>query len=166
MQYSRGCPRFLLSPYFDFNPPLSVFHFSVYSAYASCRERRGGWSPIRRQQKSVAFFRYKEVVQSGWMTGVDRDVCRNGDDSNTVWRIWRGCVTLYKNLKGQCHEIFCFRFFSWIIFPQSPENNIRIHFDIRKSRCTTGVNDTGGKFWLGKPPTLVLCNHIGKRHGS
>ncbi len=30
------------------------------------------------------------------------------------------------NLKGQCHGIFCFRFFSWIIFPQAPENNIRV----------------------------------------
>ncbi len=29
-------------------------------------------------------------------------------------------------LKGQCHEIFCFRFFSWITFPQAPDNNIRI----------------------------------------
>ncbi len=30
------------------------------------------------------------------------------------------------SLKGQCHKIFCFRFFPWIIFPQVPENNIRI----------------------------------------
>ncbi len=29
-------------------------------------------------------------------------------------------------LKGQCHEIFCFRFFSWITFPEAPDNNIRI----------------------------------------
>ncbi len=29
-------------------------------------------------------------------------------------------------LKGQCHEIFCFRFFSSITFPQGPENNIRV----------------------------------------
>ncbi len=57
-----------------------------------------------------------------------------------------------KTLKGQCHEIFCFRFFSWITFPQAPENNTRVitNFsnicgDIRKSRCTTGVNDNGGK---------------------
>ena len=28
-------------------------------------------------------------------------------------------------LKGQCHEIFCFRFFSWIIFPQAPKNSMR-----------------------------------------
>jgi hypothetical protein len=31
-------------------------------------------------------------------------------------------------LKGRCHthEIFCFRFFSWIIFPHAPENNTRV----------------------------------------
>jgi hypothetical protein len=29
-------------------------------------------------------------------------------------------------LKGQCHEIFCFRFFSRLIFHQAPENNIRV----------------------------------------
>ncbi len=29
------------------------------------------------------------------------------------------------NLKGQCHEIFCFWFFSWISFPQAPEYTIR-----------------------------------------
>jgi hypothetical protein len=29
-------------------------------------------------------------------------------------------------LKGQCHEIFCFRFFSRIIFPQARENNVRV----------------------------------------
>ncbi len=47
-------------------------------------------------------------------------------------------------LKGQCHEIFFFRFFSWIIFLQAPENNIRVISnasyicgDIHKSRCTT-----------------------------
>ncbi len=29
------------------------------------------------------------------------------------------------SLKGQCHEIFCVRFFSWITFPHAPENNFR-----------------------------------------
>ncbi len=28
--------------------------------------------------------------------------------------------------KGQCHEIFCFRFFSLITFPQAPKNDIRV----------------------------------------
>ncbi len=29
-------------------------------------------------------------------------------------------------LKRQCHEIFCSRFFLWIIFPQAPENSITV----------------------------------------
>ncbi len=29
------------------------------------------------------------------------------------------------HLKGQCHEIFCFWFFSWIIFPRAPEYSIK-----------------------------------------
>ncbi len=31
-----------------------------------------------------------------------------------------------RTLKGQCHRIFCFRFASWITFPQAPENNSRV----------------------------------------
>ncbi len=30
------------------------------------------------------------------------------------------------SLKGQCHEIFCFRFFSWIVFPLAHENKSRV----------------------------------------
>ncbi len=62
----------------------------------------------------------------------------------------------FNRLKGQCHEIFCFRFFSWIIFPQAPEITLgsfwiflKIRREIRKSRCTTAVNDTGGKIAAG-----------------
>jgi hypothetical protein len=29
-----------------------------------------------------------------------------------------------KRLKGQCHEIFCFWFFSWISFPRAPDDTI------------------------------------------
>jgi hypothetical protein len=48
---------------------------------------------------------------------------------------------------------FCFRFFH---DSSSPENNTRVILnflkicrDIRKSRCTTGINDTGGKYATG-----------------
>ncbi len=34
--------------------------------------------------------------------------------------------SLGSNPENQCHEIFRFRFFSWIIYPQAPENNIRV----------------------------------------
>ncbi len=48
----------------------------------------------------------------------------------------------------------CFWFFSWISFPPAPEYCIRTfqifsksRRDICKSRCTTGINDTSGKFF-------------------
>jgi hypothetical protein len=57
------------------------------------------------------------------------------------------------NIKGQCHEIFCFWFFYESVsrqpqsIPLGPfQIFLKICGDIRKSRCTTGVNDTGGKF--------------------
>jgi hypothetical protein len=59
------------------------------------------------------------------------------------------------SLKGQCHEIFCFRFFHespspkpLIITLGSFRIFSKIRGDIRKSKCTfaTGINDTGGKF--------------------
>ncbi len=61
-------------------------------------------------------------------------------------------VQHFPTLKGQCHEIFDFCFFSWISFPQAPEYTIRsvsnfskIRGDILSSRFATGVVDTGGK---------------------
>ncbi len=57
------------------------------------------------------------------------------------------------SFKGQCLEIFCFWFFSWIHFPQASDNSIsfiwnfsNIRGDICNLRCTTCINDTGGKF--------------------
>ncbi len=45
-----------------------------------------------------------------------------------IWRIFN-CFSDWKvqkpSLKGQCHEIFCFWFFSWISFPPAPENSIK-----------------------------------------
>ncbi len=35
------------------------------------------------------------------------------------------------SLTDMCHEIFGFRFFSWIVFPQAPENSIRIISQIK-----------------------------------
>ncbi len=61
-------------------------------------------------------------------------------------------MRVYVRLKGQCHEIFDFWFFSWISFSQAPEYTIRIvsnflkiRGDIRSLRFATGVNDTGDK---------------------
>ncbi len=67
-------------------------------------------------------------------------------------------------LKGQCHEIFCFWFFSWISFPPAPEYPIRTvlnffensrrysqvkvchRYQRHRWQIATGVNDAGSKF--------------------
>ncbi len=56
-------------------------------------------------------------------------------------------------LKGQCHEIFASGFFHESLSPQPHSIPLRqfkifskIRGDICKSRCTTGINNTGGKF--------------------
>jgi hypothetical protein len=59
-------------------------------------------------------------------------------------------------LKGQCHEIFCFWFFYESVSPQ-PQSIpfgplhifLKIRGYIRKSRCTTGINNTGCKIDAG-----------------
>ncbi len=59
-------------------------------------------------------------------------------------------------LKGQSHEIFYSRFFSWIIFYKAHDNSLsavsnfsKIREDIRNSSCTAGVNDTASKLSTG-----------------
>ncbi len=59
-------------------------------------------------------------------------------------------------LKRQCYEIFCFRFFHESSSPNSLKITLgsfqifsKICGDMRKSRCTTGINNTGGKFATG-----------------
>ncbi len=52
-----------------------------------------------------------------------------GKKKSKYWSYDQSCLLLqYRrlcgNLKGQCHEIFCFWFFSWISFPQAPEYTI------------------------------------------
>ncbi len=51
---------------------------------------------------------------------------KNETKSFTLKGTPRRRIKVASSLKGQCHEIFCFRFFSWITFPQAPDNNIRI----------------------------------------
>jgi hypothetical protein len=61
-----------------------------------------------------------------------------------------------EGLKGQCHEIFDFWFFHESVCPKPlsiPNGPFqifsKIRGDIRSSKCTTGVVDTGGSFAAG-----------------
>ncbi len=76
-----------------------------------------------------------------------------GKALNARWK-WTRRSAAKTPLKGQCHEIFCFWFFSWISFPQAPEYSIKTisNFFEKSQRYspfkvyTFGINDTGGKF--------------------
>jgi hypothetical protein len=87
--------------------------------------------------------------------------------------VWTGSTSRYTQLysspvplKGQCHEIFCFWFYYESVFPQPQSITLgpfqifsTIRGDIRMSRCTTGINDIGGKDFCHLPPastTLVV----------
>jgi hypothetical protein len=55
-------------------------------------------------------------------------------------------------------------FFSWIIFPQATENNMWVILNliensriIRKSGCTIGINDTGGKYVVSVNNIAAYC---------
>ena len=55
----------------------------------------------------------------------------------------RSLFYLFLSLKGQCHEIFCFRFFYELSSPKPPENSIGVTSNFfRGSRCTDGIKNT------------------------
>ncbi len=72
-------------------------------------------------------------------------------------------------LKGQCHEIFCWWFFYESVSPQ-PQSVLlgpfrtfsKIRGDIRSSRLTTGVADTGGKWKKSsiRKILIILLGHL------
>ncbi len=92
-----------------------------------------------------------------------------------------GRFRICDTLKGQCHEIFDFRFFHESVSPQPLSillgssnvftnlrrySQIKVHHrcvqmfsqlcgDMPRSRCTTGVVDTRGKFTAGVVDTTV-----------
>jgi hypothetical protein len=72
-------------------------------------------------------------------------------------------------LKGQCHEIFDFRFFHGSVSPKHLSIPLRpfqifskIRGDIRGSRYITGVNDTGGtwKKSSSRKILIILFEHL------
>ncbi len=62
--------------------------------------------------------------------------------------------------KGYCHKIFCFRFFSWVIFPQAPENNSRVilhFFKISRRYSQVKVHRYQQQRWQILPPVLLVA---------
>ncbi len=88
------------------------------------------------------------------------------------------------NWNGVWHEIFDFRFFSWIIVPLAPKysngavlNFLKIWGDIREWMFITGVNNTvgvrdcssngtSGRVWLRRPEISPICPDLQKEQTS
>ncbi len=65
---------------------------------------------------------------------------------------------MYSSLKGVWHEIFDFKFFSWISVPPAPKYSIGAFLNFfenswRYSRINVTVNDTGDKLFSGANDT-------------
>jgi hypothetical protein len=85
---------------------------------------------------------------------------------NVSKQIIRPQISPTVGLKGQCHEFFASGFFHESVSPQPQSIPLRpfqiiskICGDIRNSRSTTGVNDTGGKFATGINDTGIKFFH-------
>ena len=67
------------------------------------------------------------------------------------------------SLKGQCHEIFCFWFFSWISFPQASDHTIRaVSNFFKNSRRYSQLmvchqcQRHNGNWWQYLPPVSLI----------
>ncbi len=105
-----------------FTNDLNIFLFSLKNTH---NHRTWGWRDRLWCWSWSSSCRYPPRPLRCWAWGSSR--------CSPVWRTERWhCCTLHGQkkvlfkLKGHYHKIFCFRFFSWIIFPQAPENNIRV----------------------------------------
>jgi hypothetical protein len=66
-----------------------------------------------------------KILNTGYFTRrYDTRYC-GPTDQHVVCLLGRESSFIYRYLKGQCHEIFCFWFFLWISFPPAPEYPIR-----------------------------------------
>ena len=66
------------------------------------------------------------------------------------------------NLKGQCHEIFDFRFFSWISFPQAPEYLARAVSNLFKNLPQVSLTPvTNLQRWPAAHIFVQICKFLG-----
>ncbi len=95
----------------------TVFHSKKYEK-ASCPKIFLTYCRCRWHRWITFYFEYfPHVPEQGVQGQVETWFVKRPEAENLVVRL---------PLKGQCHEIFCFRLFSWITFPQAPDNNFTI----------------------------------------
>jgi hypothetical protein len=116
---------------------------------------------MKKQTKTLVFSLWNQAF---WVCFRENWIYKFGQ-----WRRRKGQLVSDRHtiaadsLNGQCHEIFLVQvFFHESSSPHAPERTLgsfrifsKIRKDIRMSRCTTGINDTGGKFVAGVSTTPV-----------
>ncbi len=131
--FSLSLPlRLLLSkPYQKVTPPSFPYPSNVLERDAYTSDLDGKTLGSRNPSMGYWSVRYQSstIEKRGWARGPRT---RGISSSRYIWalvpRVETNNVLFRKSfyLKRRCHEIFCLRLFSWIIFPQAPDNNIRV----------------------------------------
>ncbi len=107
---------------------------------------------VERSKWDLIFFHHHFIIVTSYIT-VNKNLpqCRLNRQPNAAQT---GCPPPPPRLKGKVSRDFLLLVFLRISFPPALEYSIRtvtyflkIRGDIHKSRCTTGINDTGGKFF-------------------
>ncbi len=89
-------------------------------------------------------------VVSGFVKFISKPRGHFCTPSEIVWVNWSFHLARLMYLKGQCHEIFCFWFFSGVSFSPAqeyPNRTVSNFSDWRFFAFATGVNDTSGALW-------------------
>jgi hypothetical protein len=74
-----------------------------------------------------------------------------------------GKYSKMSSLKGQCHEIFCFWFFSWVSFPSAPEYPIRTvsnFFENLRRYSQVKVHHRYQRHWWQNMETISGCRLV------
>ncbi len=107
-----------------------ILHASRWTCQYCIYEKSLQKQPIRRPLRSSGTVEIMNANHGLFFSLVGQDA--EQDQSSCLWPLWllppapspffNSLMFIY--LKGQCHEIFCFWFFSWISFPPAPEYSI------------------------------------------
>ncbi len=123
-------------------------HWFIKRFEKNCIYRHSSRLPDSASRGVVFRLRISPQIRSPIRNGSKcsvRNLCRTDFCKNP-----RKSASLPCPFKGTVWRYFLLPILPWTIFPEAPENNFRVLSNFfensRKSRCTIGINNTGGKF--------------------
>ncbi len=119
-------PLHYLSSRFDFGFEFAEIFVIKKRLPDSPRRRVGFWMFKRKLAKSGSWWLPDSPSQGVAMVSRGIAMVSRGVAIQIFFKFFITLNSYTSPLKGQCHEIFDFWFFSWISFPQVPEYTIRV----------------------------------------